>query len=299
MGTVGGWRSKPHEGALMKKKTTNDDVVEIRGKEVILKRGKSILMRIPLADFVESLAWDQPRSVFSDGSPIPDFVRYIHTRGNSTLVVIELFPQVRQVSWISDDSKIRYGEGTRYESVNLAFPFIVIPTLFINGWMCNYQQLFYRTRPLSSEQDALFLPNLLNVAPAYGYISCFCLKEIENVSGLAMGEQIQKVIQHFWEAGFNESMNPHGGSYWDRMRRVNLDPRISSLECWQRATQEDPLFMLKIPWKIAGVTLQEVVDRMFLKGGVSRLITTASDLVRQIYAIKLRRLPVRSRVEGF
>lgn len=251
-------------------------------------------MRVPLADFIEGLSREQPRSVLSDGSPIPDQVRYIHTRGDATLAVIELSPQVRRVRWISADSKMPFDEGTQYESVNLAFPFIVLLILFRKGNLCNYQQLFYRTRPLRSEKEKLYFPNLLNVAPAYGYISCFCVRKIGNISALPMGYQIQKLIQHFWEAGFNESMNTHG-SYWDRMRRANLDPRISSLDNWRKATEEDPLFMLTVPWRSAGVTVHEVIHWMLLKSGASDGAKTVSDLITRILALPLRRTPEQLR----
>lgn len=289
----------------MRKKSAVDpideEVIEIRGKEVFLKRGESIVMRLPLAKVVQHLAQAQPRSAFPDGSPIPDQVRYIHTRGDATLVVVELSPQVRRVRWVSETSLFRHGDETRYESVNLAFPFIVIPILFKEGALSGCQQLFYRTRPLSSEEDPLFLPNLLNVATAYDFLSWFCLKKMEDVSRLPLGCQIEKVIEHLWGAGFNESADSHG-SYWNRMRAAKLDPRISSLESWARATEEDPLFMVKIPWQNAGVTLREVIEWMFLKGSAPGSIETVSDLITRICALLSRRSPGRLKLtslQGF
>lgn len=282
----------------MKKKggvdSIDEDLIEIRGGEVFLRREESIVLKLPLADALRQWAQCQPRSAFPDGSPIPDPVRYIHTRGDATLVVIELSPQVRRVRWVSDTSPIRYGEGTKYDSVNLAFPFIIIPVLFRGGAITGCQQLFYRTRPLSSEDDSLFLPNVLNVAKAYDYLCWFCLKKMEEVSHLPYQRKVEKVIEHLWEAGFNESADSHG-SYWSRMREANLDPRISSIENWERATEADPLFILKVPWRSAGVTLSEVIDWMFLKESAPGEMTTASDLITRLCALPSRRAVRRPR----
>lgn len=281
---------------------TPDDVIEIRGAEAILKQGTRIVMRVPLVKLVEALTREAPKVTFADGSPIPDSVRYVHTRETATLAVVELAPQVRQVRWVADDSPARHGDGTCYDSVNLAFPFIILLVLFRDGILSGFQQLFYRTRPLSSEQDELFLPNLLNCAMAYGFVSVFCLRKLDNIAGRPLGHQIGKVIEHLWDAGFNESMNAHG-SYWERMREENLDPRISSVESWERATEEDPLFMTKISWRNAGVSLRDAIEGMFAQRSASGPVMTASDLSTRMFAAPSnRRVPrttVAAALDGF
>jgi hypothetical protein len=41
-----------------------------------------------------------------------------------------------------------------------------------------------------------------------------------------------------------------------------LDPRISSLDCWETASRLNPLFPLQVPWKPIDETLGDTMDLM-------------------------------------
>lgn len=261
------------------------DIVEISGSEVILRRGLSTVMKVGLADFVRTLAQQMDTSALPDGSPLPDSVRFVHSRGNSTVLVMELPPQVRQVRWISSSSPVPFGPGSKYESITLAFPYIVIVVLFSGGNLTGYQQLFYRSEAIGSDNDPLYLPNLLNVAEGYGLKTWLCLANmnVAEVAPLPWNQKVRRLVEHFWEAGFNRSSEYHEfNSYWQKMTEARLDPRISSVESWQQATQEDPLFMLKVKWKPAGLTVRQVSASMLAHGCAPSSVSTSSELVTLI-----------------
>jgi hypothetical protein len=275
--------------------SSSDDIIEIRGQSVALRRGPKVVMEVGLPEFIANLSQQESLATFPDGSPLPDGVRYLRHRGHATVVVLELSPQVRQVRWIAARSSQPFGAGARYEGITLAFPYIVIVVLFSNGCLSGYQQLFYRTEAIASERDALYLPNLLNVADGYGQKCWLCLANMEDVSRLPWNRKVQRVVEHVWEAGFNRSSEHHeGNSYWQQMSEANLDPRISSLESWEKATKADPFFMLDIKWRPAGLTVKQAVDAMLSVGYAPASINTSADLVTLICASGLP--PTRSRL---
>lgn len=257
-----------------------EDIMEIKGEDIFLKRGEGVVKQVKLSDLSKRIAQQEGLFIFPDGSPIPDGVRFIRNRGNATVLVIELQPQVRQVRWISSPSPEPYGASTLYDSVTLSFPYIIMVILFINGSLCGYQQLFYRKFPVSSEKDELYLPNLLNVSDGYGQRCWLCLQNIGDISRLSWNKKVEKIIEYLWEMGFNRSSEHHeGNSYWQKMQRAGIDPRISSVEDWERATKEEPLFMIKLDWMPAGLTIKEVSEFMLSKGYAASPIKTASDLI--------------------
>ncbi len=260
-----------------------EDIVEIVGNEVTLKRGQAVVVKATLTDFLDSLAQQQSWATFPDGSPLPDGVRFIHQRGAATVVVLELFPQVREVRWISSVSPQPFGPKTQYQPVTLAFPYIVIFVLFQAGCLTGFQQLFYRAEAISSQNDALCFPNLLNVSEGYGQKCWLCLANMTDVSQLPWNKKVHKVLEHFWEAGFNKSSEYHEkNSYWQKTTAARLDPRLNSVESWQAATKEDPLFMLKVKWKPAGLTVGQVADSMLTSGCGAAAIKSSSDLITLI-----------------
>ena len=63
------------------------------------------------------------------------------------------------------------------------------------------------------------------------------------------------------------------------MARANLDPRIASLQSWEKATKGDPFFMLTVKWPPAGLTIHQVMEAMLSLGYATSPITTSADLI--------------------
>jgi len=242
---------------------------------------EKVLLQAKLPDFLNSISQIQDRVAFPDGSPMCDGIRFFTSRGNATVAVIEFEPQVRAVHWIDTDCLKPFGEGSRYRKVRLSFPYMVMVVLFVEGRLSGSQQLFYRREPISTDQDLLDYPNLLNTAKGYGNLCWLCLAQMSHVGALSWNKKIEAVVQHFWEAGFNLSSEYHEGmSYFQKMK--DLDPRLKSIAEWEKATQEDPLFMIKIPWKSTGMTIREVIDSMLGKVCAPKKGQTASSLFSQM-----------------
>jgi hypothetical protein len=97
-----------------------------------------------------------------------------------------------------------------------------------------------------------------------------------------MHKGLQALCRCLLETGFNLSSDFHEASSWFSTSR-KVDPRVSSIEAWQEASREDPLFVLNVPWLETGKTVQQVVDRTFKNCRARRRrVETCSDLARCI-----------------
>jgi hypothetical protein len=65
---------------------------------------------------------------------------------------------------------------------------------------------------------------------------------------------------------------------------VGVDPRIATVEKWEAASLQDPLFVLDVPWLKTNHTLQQVVERIFTnRGAAAAAPASAADIARIIF----------------
>ena len=82
--------------------------------------------------------------------------------------------------------------------------------------------------------------------------------------------------------GFNRSSEHHELSSWfTETVSAGVDPRLASVETWEAASAEEPLFVLQVPWLPTGKTLGQVIERIRDQRG-SRRIETAQDVARVV-----------------
>jgi hypothetical protein len=247
--------------------------LEIVADQVVCRQDGAAAFTASLTDFLAALAdrTDSPPLL----EAIPDGVRFVRRRGKVVVMVLEDAPQVRTVKWLTEDSSDPYGAAAEYRTVRLAFPFVVTVLAFRNGNLTGYQQCFFRTAPLGQLSDSLLLPNLYNVANGHGQQCWLCLANLQTDLGpLSWNEKVRQIRRHMWGASFNRSSEIHEGmSYWGAMRKV--DRRVSTLETWEKATQEDPFFPLNVTWKPAGQTVGHVVEEMMNRLGAPPPATAA------------------------
>ena len=163
--------------------------------------------------------------------------------------------------------------------------------VFRGGLLTGLQQLYYRREPLDSTQASrqeLLLPNLLNVAEGYGQRCWVCLQNLEIKPSAPWATKIDAIIDHVFSAAFNRSSEVHeGNSYWGAMK--SLDPRLESIEAWEQASKENPLFVLDVPWKAAdttvGAELQSMLDQVLSLPSLE----TATELAGLITRVSKRR----------
>jgi hypothetical protein len=85
------------------------------------------------------------------------------------------------------------------------------------------------------------------------------------------------------ETGFNLSSEHHElNSWFTETVAAGIDPRIASVESWQKASAEDPLFALEVPWLPSGHTLRSATARITAMGRTRRRASSADDLARII-----------------
>jgi len=73
--------------------------------------------------------------------------------------------------------------------------------------------------------------------------------------------------------------------YWRRARVARkIDLRLDTVENWQAATEQDPLFVLEVPWLKVNRSVVGVVDRTFknFNAGAASLLC-AGDLARLVF----------------
>ena len=253
--------------------------IEIVGDRVLHRQNGREVMSASLEDFLGRVVEHRERTTLREA--IPEGVRFVTHREDSTVLVMEEKPQVRTVRWLADDSPAPFGPKATYRTVRLAFPFIVIIAAFQRGALTGYQQCFYRTSPLQRVADPLFLPNLYNVAEGYGQKCWLCLVNLKkSLAKLSWDEKVREIRNQLWSAGFNQSSEVNEGmSYWQAMRRIDLDPRLRSLDEWEEESGRNPLFPLTVDWKPLGKTVGEVMEETLSAVAPARSLTSAQELV--------------------
>jgi hypothetical protein len=232
--------------------------IQIADGRAVFRHAEKTVADVPLDAFVRQIADASERR--SHLGVLPPRVRFCRERRDATALVIEVEPQARTVHWLSEDSRAPYGRGAKYRRYFLSFPYIVLLVVLRGGSATGLQQLYYRNAPLD-EDESLLLPNLYNVAEGHGQRCWLCLQHLPDLSRLPWSKKVDTIIDHVFSASFNQSSERHeGNSYWSSTR--GIDPRVETLEAWERATHENHRFALELPWRPAGETATGVLLKM-------------------------------------
>ena len=139
---------------------------------------------------------------------------------------------------------------------------------------------------LSAPTDTLYHTNLPNVRGEPGHYGSqrVCLRyRPEMLEGVPLAEAVPQLLEFFWSTGFNQDIaNSAFG------RAMARDPRLASLEAWETASRENPLFVLEVDWEPADRDLPGLwAECLMLRGETADPIATAEELADILY-----RLPV-------
>jgi hypothetical protein len=202
------------------------------------------------------------------------FARWRHT----SVLVIEEPPRVRRVRWSAKTLRTEGG----YTEHHLAFPFVVY---LVGFYQADFEgmRIYFRPAPLTGEEDSLCFPNLWNVQAAESPLArCrACLRGRPEGLERPLGEQAASLIEFFWATGFNQDIEDNCFE-----RAKGRDPRLASLEAWEAATREDPLFPLGVAWEPAGLSLGQALDHWRRHGDHPRSIETAADVADVMYRLR-------------
>jgi hypothetical protein len=232
---------------------------------------------------------------------LPDGIKTTKTKGPATILVHETPPKVHNFKWIADDSPVAYGRHAKYREVKLALPYLIMILVFRRTagrlTLTDLNECYFRNDPLSSMPDSeLMYPALLNCsrfAESEGKpLVWICTQHLNREAFSDLENDNARVRTGFKEltrtllgAAFNYSSEHHEGDSWfSETVRKRVDPRVMSVENWEKATRKDPLFVLQVPWLKTGFTLSQIIDRilgnMKIRNGVVR---SASDLARIVF----------------
>ena len=223
---------------------------------------------------------------------LPRAVRAVFRRGRFSIWAAEFSPAVRPVKWIVEGSPVPFGKGVQYGAYNIAMPYVVLLAVFDGATLSGSNECFFRTEPLSSMDDELLYPALLNVSriePQEGHsLSWVCTQfldrnaiEAETDPARRMSIGWRLLCETLFDGSFNLSSEHHEGASWYGQSK-SLDKRLATIDAWDAATKEDPSFIFDIPFHKTGHTLAQVAERIFknLNQGQGPQPVTVDDLAR-------------------
>ncbi len=183
---------------------------------------------------------------------MPDFTRMYYRKGKTELVLQEFKPQIRLLRFKGALAKRASTEetidpmiaGNSY-TYSLALPYVIFIFKFVDGDFREVKCAFC-DRPLKRLEEKPFKPYFTNLDNTLRV----CLGASFDKSGLVKGEIAQQcayILDYFWGATFSDEW---GQNFWAcRQTMGAADPRMASLESWQAASVENPLFVVEdVSW---------------------------------------------------
>lgn len=185
---------------------------------------------------------------WSEEGPVlmPDHTRIYYRKGNTEVVLQEFPPQVRLLKFrgalvnrASSTQEIPTAKMMSAHHFSLSLPYTVFLFKFVNGVFVEVRCAF-SDRPLKRLQERPLRPYLSNIDSNLSV----CLGSGFDRSQLQPGQLAQQmalVLDHFWHSTFTDEWSVH---FWNTRSQVN-DPRLKTFEAWQKATEENPLFVVE------------------------------------------------------
>lgn len=172
----------------------------------------------------------------------PKDCRFLYNIGTSTIVVLESEPGLRTLTLDRNLCGVHaQGNARVTERHALPLPYTVFILHFISarpgggGDRLSGVYVFWRTAPLSSLNDMLYVPILPNIHSGYN----MCMGNDFMPSG-NITEMCQETVEAFWGSAFNNDLS----TFW--WAKEAIDTRLGNVRRWKEAAQEDPLFMLSL-----------------------------------------------------
>lgn len=275
------------------------EVVTVEGEHVHACSPEGAARSMRLVELLERVV---PRRLDTGAAVLPDGVKCALPVPGGTVLVHQTPPRVHRFQWIAPDSPAPFGKGARYREVRLALPYLVVLAVFDGApgaipSLARSSECFFSNRPLDLAGLATELryPALLNCSrfpdedPARP-LSWICVEHLRPLApaddvATALRQGLASLLHHLLESGFNLSSEHHELSSWySETVAAAVDPRVATVEAWERASAEDGLFALDVPWLPAGRTLAQVVARIGAarpQGGAC--VRTARDLQRVLF----------------
>jgi len=220
--------------------------IKIEGSAVQLV-DERMVRTVPLDAYLAALASQNPQV-----SPLLPQGCRMYSRGSAgELFVVEQGPRKRTITWKSTPP---WGDSAK-RTWQLAFPYVV----FIAKPVERVLYVFYRNAPLGSGEgslaEELYSVNLGNV---YLGRQNVCLAERARPARGApppAPEGVDELITGFWASEFNDDLL----DYFFRMSH-KYPEKLGTLMAWEKASMEDPLFVLSTEWERTGTLSEKVAQ---------------------------------------
>jgi hypothetical protein len=203
------------------------------------------------------------------GSALPDGVKFFEWRPPMLLVVHQLPPHVRQFRWIADNSPVRFGPGTVYRKVRLSIPYAVTFALYAQQgerlFLIGNNELYFRNEPLRTRSDTLGYPALLNISRIpmpKRERAWICTQYLQWTPEADWTGQLQALLEHTWNGGFNLSSEDHEGASWYSASK-GIHRELHPVEKWEKASAANDAFAISVPWKPVPLNVADIIECMF------------------------------------
>ena len=273
--------------------TPKDTLVNLTGPTVQVTTPELETSALPLSDVLQRLA---PRRMSTEDVVLPDGVKAVLSGERVTIWVHQTPPGVHNFRWIAEDSDEPYGSGASYRDVKVALPYVVLLAVFPldrqgRPQLRHNNECFFRNEPIRSLDDELLYPALLNCSkfslPEGRPLSWLCTQHLDVARLRTIRKEnerlrtgLDRLLHTLFDTAFNYSSDRHEGASWFTESRA-LDPRIASIEAWEEATREDPLFATQVDWYPTGLSVRGVAERIMKNlGGVRSRPPTSQDVAR-------------------
>jgi hypothetical protein len=248
------------------------DQLTLQNGKVLLTTEEGQLLERPEADLVAMLRGEflPPLGETS----LPDGVKFYEWRPPLLLVVHQFPPHVRQFRWIAPDSPQEFGPGTVYRKVRLSIPYAITFALYHQQnnrlFLAGDNELYFRNEPLHCRSDCLGYPALLNVSRIKTNKrerAWICTQYLRWPPTADWTGQLEALLEHTWNGGFNLSSEHHEGASWyGASRGVHRD--LHPVERWEKASAANDAFALTVPWKPVPLTVGEIMESLFEEHGL-------------------------------
>jgi hypothetical protein len=245
------------------------DQLTIQKGKVVLTTEEGQRLERPETQLVEMLRGEFLPPL--KGSALPDGVKFYEWRPPLFLVVHQLPPHVRQVRWIANNSPTPYGPGTVYRKVRLSIPYAITFAVYSqhgeNLILMGTNELYFRNEPLRARTDRLGYPALLNISRIETPLrsrAWICTQYLDSPVGADWTEQLQALLEHTWNGGFNLSSENHEGASWyGESKGVHKD--LHPVEKWEKASAANDAFALGVEWRPVPLSVEEIMESLFLE----------------------------------
>lgn len=186
--------------------------------------------------------WDSEGPVL-----MPDYTRIYYRKGKTEVLLQEFPPQVRLMkfrgSLVSRDNtgvSLNNIEDQKVYHYSLALPYVVFLFKFVDGVFSEVRCAF-SDRPLKRLEERPLRPYLSNIDSNLSVCLGTGLDRKQLIKG-QLTQQVAFILDHFWHTAYSDEWSGH---FWaNKSHFQHQDERMSSVQNWQNASQENSLFVV-------------------------------------------------------